>query len=283
MDIREKTFSLEFLERTFLFVALFVPLFVFFLGLFSSVDSPDRDAVFETVSWLVTIGSVFLFLIVAIINSYLNLRRVEGGPQREALAAKATFFIFLFLILTIAFSRVQFPLIRSEETGEQSLARWFVFLVYTSLAIYSFFIILNRASEWIRERAHLLVSLVLFCFFFSWLFWLAAFGHLEEKIDDGIVNGDEWETLSELSKDLRDFDLLEQYIEKVFPKGLGFEMPKDSVVLRIVPLVKGRVRIYFVDDRGIEAVEATYSYGELGSWSLNRESGVKLLRRLKFD
>jgi len=120
-------------------------------------------------------------------------------------------------------------------------------------------------------------------FIFSWVFWSIGFGYLDERMWQERYDGMErWEGISELANDIRDFNLLERHLERVFPKNVGLKVPENSILLRSVPLEDKsedkKVRIYFLDDRGFEMVEAFYTYKGGEVWEFIQASNIKLLK-----
>lgn len=282
-EVRTK---MQQLEVALLFVSLFFPPFTFVLDSFLTETDYKVPVMLHSISLVLALCSIFVFLPVAIFNSFRKLRGENDSFAREAIAGRLAFLLFLFASLVVAAFYIKPPLSGGELSAEDyTLASRIVFLIYASLLIYFFFVNLDKVSRWLKERLHFLIAFNLFLFIFSWLFWAAGFGYLDERVwQESYDSADRWEGVSELANDVRDFNLLETYLEGIFPKNAGLKVPENSILLRTIPLEghseDRKVRIYFFDDRGIETVDAFYTHKDGEVWEFVQASETKLLKAI---
>jgi len=276
--------KMQQLEVILLFVSLFLPPFAFVLDVLLTETDYKVPVLLHSISTVLAFCSILVFLPVAIFNSFRKLCEESDGFVREAFAGRLSFLLFLFASLVVAAFYIKLPLSVEElSTNDHTLASRIIFLIYASLLIHFFFVNLNKVSYWLKERLPFLIAFNLFLFIFSWVFWSIGFGYLDERMWQERYDGMErWEGISELANDIRDFNLLERHLERVFPKNVGLKVPENSILLRSVPLEDKsedkKVRIYFLDDRGFEMVEAFYTYKGGEVWEFIQASNIKLLK-----
>ena len=275
--------KLQELECVLLFISLIFPPIIFIPNIFLTPEKYKTPELFYSISTMLSLCSILLFLPVAIFNSFVKLQHTDDRSFREIAAARITLLLILFTALIISSFYIM-PL--TEGSFDPESTEWAprtVFLVYVVLLVYFLFVHLNKVSRWLKERLHFLISFNIFLFIFSWVFWSIGFGYLDERMWQERYDGMErWEGVSELANDIRDFNLLERYLERVFPKNVVLKVPENSILLRSVPLEDKsgdkKVRIYFLDDRGFEMVEAFYTYKGGEVWEFAQASDIKLLK-----
>ena len=276
--------KLQKLECVLLFISLTFPPLIFIPNIFLTPEQYKTPELLYSISTMLSLCSIVLFLPVAILNSFIKLQQTENISFREVAAARITLLLILLAALIVSSFYIM-PLTGGSFDPESTeWAPRTVFLVYMALLVYFLFVHLNKISRWIKEKVQFLIAFNIFLFIFSWIIWSIGFSYIDEKLwEQRYESLSEWEGVSELANDLRDFNVMERYLETDFSKKLGIKVAGSPVLLKVIPLENDTIKAYFIDDKGVETVNAYYSYVGTDTWEFTSASEIKLVRPFKLD
>lgn len=276
--------KLQKLECVLLFISLTFPPLVFIVNIFLTPEQYKTPELLYSISTILSLCSIVLFLPVAILNSFIKLQQTEDISFREVAAARITLLLILLAALIVSSFYIM-PLTGGSLDPESTeWAPRTIFLVYMALLVYFLFAHLNKISRWIKEKFQFLIAFNIFLFIFSWTFWSIGLSYIDEKLwEERYDSLDRWEGVSELANDIRDFNVMERYLETDFSKKLGIKVMGSPLLLKIIPLENDTIKAYFIDDGGIKTIDAHYSYTGTDTWKFTSAPEIKLVRPFKMD